>query len=102
MDDIIIDTKSIIKGSILNTYNYEIQSGIEPEELQEYFSSIANEVKCMTHFEGEGWVVEIDLLPNRVHHSIQIPSTRIRFSGDQNICEKLIYTFRKKFMRGGG
>ena len=86
----------------MNTYKYEILSGIPPDEIMEYFKAISKEYRSPNTYHGEGWTVELERLSPNNHRIIIIPSTRIVFTGDETVCTELIYTYRKKFMRGGG
>jgi len=86
----------------MSIYKYEILSGIPPEEIEAYFKGISRDSLPHNTFHGEGWTVELERLSPNKHRIIIIPSTRITFTGDETICTKLIYTYRKKFMRGGG
>jgi len=86
----------------MSTYKYEILSGIPPEEIEAYFKRISKEYRPPNTFCGEGWTVELERLFPIKNRIIIIPSTRITFTGDESVCTKLIYTYRKKFMRGGG
>ncbi len=83
-------------------FEYEINSGIPEEELRSYFMNAAlsyNEDERI--FYGDGWEVRLLALPDAIHRSIIIPRTMIRFRGEKVICEFLIHSFRKAFMRGG-
>jgi len=86
----------------MDTFKYEIMSGIDPKELKSYFMHISTENRDSNCYSAEDWMVEIIELPPNKHHNIIIPSTKLTFTGDKSICEKVIFTFRKKFMRGGG
>lgn len=91
-----------------NVFSYEILSGIEPDQIIEYFCAIAETSKSEdgkdpAHvFIGRGWCVEVQRLTPRQHIQIRIPSTRLIFKGKKAVCEELILKYRKKFMRGGG
>lgn len=82
-------------------FEFEIDSGIDADDIIEYFKEICKDERGHT-FMGMGWQVMITRLEDRVHGSIRIPRTHLIFKGDRAVCEKLIVNYRKKFMRGGG
>lgn len=83
-------------------FEFEINSGIPISEIISYFSDQASSMNLREKsFCGDGWEVRLVMLPDAIHHSIIIPRTAIRFTGEKESCEELIASYRKTFMRGG-
>jgi len=82
-------------------FKYEILSGINPVEVEEYFRDICASHEGSDKYMGQGWMVTMERLPPHINRIIVIPSTRLTFTGEEDICQKVIMTYRKKFMRGG-
>ncbi len=83
-------------------FRYEIISGIPPEQIQEYFTSLSFEDNRTNRFYGDGWEINIIYEKDRFLGSIKLPVTRIVFIGDKELCEKIISDFRMKFLSAGG
>lgn len=83
-------------------YKYEIISGINYNEIKEYFESISDDKEKNCVFIGNGWKVSLMQLPENLYGNIKIPCTRVMFFGDEKTCKDVIYKYRKRFMRGGG
>lgn len=81
---------------------YEIISGIELKEMIEYFRLISEGQRDEYFFEGDGWTVELIPLPKSTNQRLNIPRTRVLFSGNETVCQDIIKKYRHKFLRGGG
>ncbi len=83
-------------------FAYEINSGFSMDELIPYFMRVATTFhREKREFYGDGWKVRLIQMPDAIHHSIVLPSTRIEFFGEKDACAKVIDAYRKAFMRGG-
>jgi len=83
-------------------FKYEIISGIEPHDIQTYFSIICDRQEQQSKFYGVEWVVELEDLGYRSLGSLKMPTTRIIFSGEQEVCVREIENYRMKFLLAGG
>jgi len=85
-----------------NAFQYEIISGIDPRDIKDYFLEICATQEDKSKFYGSGWTVELDDLGYRTLGIIQLPTTRILFTGEEKICEVEIHRYRMKFLTAGG
>jgi hypothetical protein len=82
-------------------FTYKIDSGIEYDEICEYFSEVTSR-KVNDEFMSMDWQVKVTQLEDRLHSVIRIPRTLLEFTGKKESCMLAIEKYRKKFMRGGG
>lgn len=86
----------------MNKFKYEILSGIDYKYIEEYFNNICDRKDSGNKFYGNGWTVKIEHQKPITYSVIVIPSTKIIFTGNKEKCQKLIHSFRMKFLSAGG
>jgi len=82
-------------------FRYEIISGTPIKDIRKFFLSQCD-CKGEEEFRGVGWRVKLIEQKPKIHGVILIPRTRIVFQGDEKSCEKIIGSFRMRFLSAGG
>lgn len=85
----------------MNTFKCEILSAIPQWEIIRYFKNICDSSEEDNIYSGPGWCVRLELLDPKFLHSIQLPQTKIIFTGREDACTEVVEAYRKAFMRGG-
>ena len=80
----------------------KIISGTMPKYILEYFNSLTANNDSNKRFWTDEWEVIVGDDLNKKKGSIYIPAIEIIFKAEENICDRLLEDFRKKFMTAGG
>lgn len=85
----------------MNTYNYEIKSGIAKYRIEDYFQGMAISFEGNS-FRHNKWCVVLTELKTDEHSKLYIPQTLIAFSGEKQACQDIIEKYRMRFLSAGG
>jgi hypothetical protein len=76
--------------------------GMHRDDLIEYFISLNGKNVGFGKFIGEKWEVEVCEEDTIAIGSLNLPTTTVVFSCEEELFEPMIYAFRLKFLSAGG
>lgn len=77
-----------------------IISAIFLKYIDMYLSEISHYKESNTYY-GDNWQIEVIEKSPRKMNSLTFPLNHVIFRADDDICDKLVYEFRMKFMSAG-
>ncbi|PKM51946.1 MAG: hypothetical protein CVV02_04870 [Firmicutes bacterium HGW-Firmicutes-7] len=76
--------------------------GMRRQEIIDYFISLDFLACDLSTFVGEHLRIEVGEEVFVKMGSLSIPATSIKFSGEKDVVEKVLYWFRLRFLTAGG
>ena len=78
-----------------------IQSGIPRRDIEDWLMTVAEKLQpdCWI---GPGWTAELGPEGRILLGSLNLPRTKLTFSGDPYSCQKIADSYRLRFLSAGG
>lgn len=76
--------------------------GMRRQEIIDYFTCLNDIELSLSTFIGEHYQIEVSEESFVSLGSIKIPSTIVKFMGEKEFLEQVIYSFRLRFLTAGG
>ncbi|HZK70831.1 MAG TPA: hypothetical protein VFD03_04820 [Clostridia bacterium] len=86
----------------MNRVEKVILSGVPLKYIESYLSEIADGIKPGGFYTGPDWEIQVVKVQDKRFRNISIPQTKVIFISDAETAERLVRSFRMKFMSAGG
>ena len=86
----------------MNRVEKVIISGVPLKYIESYLAEIAASIKPGGVYTGPDWEIQVVCTKEKQFHNISIPQTKVIFVSDAETAERLVRSFRMKFMSAGG
>ena len=86
----------------MNRVEQEIISGVPLKYIESYLAEIADSIKPGGFYAGPNWEIQVVSAQDKRFRNISIPQTKVIFISDAETAERLVRSFRMKFMSAGG
>jgi len=86
----------------MNRVEKVIISGVPLKYIESYLAEIADSIKPGGFYVGPDWEIQVISAQDKRFRNISIPQTKVIFISDAYTLERLVHSFRMKFMSAGG
>ena len=86
----------------MNRVEKVIISGVPLKYIESYLAEIAASIKPGGVYTGPDWEIQVVSAQDKRFRNIFIPQTKVIFISDAETAERLVRSFRMKFMSAGG